>query len=91
MPVNKIFAGFVDITRARWTVIRRRQSISEEVEDVTEHRGFCSVDFGVAALRAGYGGEAFRLDVEDFGEEAAGGAEFIDFALGIFAFGTGVI
>jgi hypothetical protein len=72
-------------------MIGRRQSISEEVEDVTEHGGLCSVDFGVAALGAGYSGKAFRLDVEDFGEEAAGCAEFVDFALGIITFRTGVI
>jgi hypothetical protein len=59
MPVNKIFIGFVDTMRVRWTVTRHRQLISEEVEDVTEHGGLCSVYFGVAALRAGYGGEAF--------------------------------
>jgi hypothetical protein len=91
MPVNKIFTAFRDITCISRLAIRYRQLICKEVEDVSNHRRLCSVDFGRVALGAGYGGETFRLDVEDFGEEAAGSAEFIDFALGVFAFGTGVV
>jgi hypothetical protein len=68
-----------------------RGLIGEEIEDIAEHAGWCAVDFGVVALGAGYGGEAFGLDVEDFAEESAGRAEFTDIVLRVFAFGTGVI
>ena len=91
MPVNKILTAFDDIICVSRLAIRYRQLICEEVEDVSEHGGLCSVDFGVAALCASYSGEAFRLDIEDFIQEAACSAKFIDFALGIFAFGTGVV
>jgi len=68
-----------------------RVLVGEEIEDIAEHAGWGAVDFGVSALRAGYGGEPLGLHVEDLAEESAGRPEFTDFVLRILAFGTRVM
>jgi hypothetical protein len=66
----------------------KERSIGKEVEYVPQHAAVRSIDFGVFASRARDGGEAFALNVEYLGEEAAGSPEFADLVVVVRAFGT---
>ena len=58
----------------------------EEVEDVAELGGVALVDFSVAALVAGHGGELLVLDIEELGEVATSGAKLVGGKPGVVAF-----
>ncbi len=61
-------------------------SVSEKIEDITEHAAVCFVDFSVLALSATDRRKLFCLDVENLGEKAACRPEFADFVRRISAF-----
>ena len=67
-------------------VFEATKSISKKIKNIPQHGRIRLIELGVAAAGAGDGGEFFVLDVEYFGESAAGGAKNAGFVVGVAAF-----
>ena len=61
---------------------------SEKVKDVAQRAAIGFVNLGEFAASAGYGGELAVLDVENFGQEAAGRPELTGLVLVVCALGA---
>ena len=61
-------------------------SVEQKVQNVHAGAGLAAVELRVAALNAGDSGKFLILDIEDFGEIAAGGLDLIGSIAGAAAF-----
>jgi len=60
--------------------------LCEKIQDITQSRGLCTVDFRVGAAIAGYRGEALVLHIEYLGKHPTGGTELVGIEAGISTF-----